>query len=343
LIKSYQLELSDERWIDFVESFPQANIFHHTVWANLIAECYGYRPFVIALIDEDNKICAGLPFLEVDNFLLGKCWVSLPYTDYCSPLFRDHNALENLTVELVRLSQDNHDIHIEVRWELQGIQPIQKTSLYVHHSLNLNRDIDSIIKSFHRTQRQNIKTAEKNDVVIKRGENIEYLHQFFQLHCHTRRRKGIPVQPWRFFEILLNKVIENGHGFVLLAFKDDQCLAAGLFLNCHQTLCYKYSASINCNQNLRPNHLLTWTAIRWGYENGFKIFDFGRTAIDDEGLRTYKNRWGAEEKPLPYSLLSVGSPRFSLVSMEPLMHKIIQNSPIWVCRLAGNLLYRHFG
>jgi len=40
-------------------------------------------------------------------------------------------------------------------------------------------------------------------------------------------------------------------------------LAAGLFLNWQRTLIYKYAASDDRGQDLRPNHLLTWTAIRW--------------------------------------------------------------------------------
>jgi lipid II:glycine glycyltransferase (peptidoglycan interpeptide bridge formation enzyme) len=226
---------------------------------------------------------------------------------------------------------------------LPDCNSIQYSSHYVRHILNINCDIKSISKSLHRTQRQNVRTAEKNDVKIEWGNELDHLHEFYRLHCLTRHRQGVPVQPWRFFELIFMRLIDQGLGFILLANQDDQCLAAGLFLHWQNTLIYKYAASNECGQNLRPNHLLTWTAICWGCENGYKVFDFGRTDVDNEGLRSFKIRWGAEEIPLCYSVFSTKPTRPSVERMMPLMKKIIRKSPPWVCRSAGELLYRYFG
>jgi len=81
---------SDERWVAFVNSIPNANIFHHPAWIGLMAECYGYRPFVVALCDEKGEITAGLPLMEVNSWLTGRRWVSLPFTDHCHPLSSDN-------------------------------------------------------------------------------------------------------------------------------------------------------------------------------------------------------------------------------------------------------------
>jgi CelD/BcsL family acetyltransferase involved in cellulose biosynthesis len=128
-----------------------------------------------------------------------------------------------------------------------------------------------------------------------------------------------------------------------MAKKDNHYLAAGLFLHWHQTLCYKYAASDDRDQDLRPNHLLTWEAINWGHENGYTLFDFGRTDIKNEGLRTFKCRWGADEKPLSYSVFSEQNIKASSGKITSLMNKVITNSPPFICRAAGELLYKHFG
>jgi lipid II:glycine glycyltransferase (peptidoglycan interpeptide bridge formation enzyme) len=132
-------------------------------------------------------------------------------------------------------------------------------------------------------------------------------------------------------------------GFILLAYAGDQCIAAGLFLHWQKILVYKYASSDDTGQGLRPNHLLTWTAIRWGCENGYKIFDFGRTDIENEGLRTFKNRWGADEIPLSYSYFPAKPIHSSKSRISSLMNVILRNSPLWVCRSTGELLYKHFG
>jgi hypothetical protein len=338
-----QIDAHDERWIAFVEFFPQANIFQHPEWVYILHECYKYQPFIIALLDDQGEILAGLPFMDVDSRLTGRRWVSLPFTDYCRPLFRDQNSLGRLTEQLIGLTQNKHNPRIEVRWDLPASSSIHRETQFVWHTINLDLGIESISRSLHRTQRQNIRTAEKNEIKIEWGKDLDHLRTFYGLHCLTRRRQGVPVQPWRFFELILQRLIDQGLGFILLAYHGDECLTAGLFLNWQTTLIYKFSASSDSGHDLRPNHLITWTAIRWGCENGYKVFDFGRTDITNDGLRTYKNRWGANEMPLTYSILSDNPPQLSSGGPEALMNRIIKNSPMWVCRLSGELLYRHFG
>ena len=57
----------DERWAAFLDSVPSANILHHPAWVCLMAECYGYRPFVVAVPDGKGDIKAGFLLMEVDS------------------------------------------------------------------------------------------------------------------------------------------------------------------------------------------------------------------------------------------------------------------------------------
>lgn len=89
--------------------------------------------------------------------------------------------------------------------------------------------------------------------------------------------------------------------------------------------------------------LLLWIAISWACANGFHWMDMGRTDNEDEGLRNFKLRWGAEESPLVYSELPANAPRQSGSRLAPLMKGVITHSPAIVGKLIGELLYRHFG
>ena len=336
------LDLTDQRWLAFVTAHPQASIFHHPDWSNLLAKCYGFRPFVLVVQDRTGSISAGTPLMEIQSLITGRRWVSLPFTDYCPPLYRDQGSLNLLTRELVRLEQNGNIPRIEVRWELPPQPLIQVDCQYVLHTIELNADPEVNAHLFHRTQRQNIRTAEKKGVQIDRGDSLDQLRVFYHLHCLTRRRHGIPVQPWRFFELIFHNLIKKSLGFIMLAYQGNHPLAAGLFLHWQQTLTYKYAASGEEGQSLRPNHLLTWTAIRWGCKNGFRILDFGRTDLTDDGLRTFKNRWGSAELPLTYSTLSSKPIQTSSGILMSSMQSVIQKSPVWVCRAAGEILYKHF-
>lgn len=340
--KIIKLQSSDERWKAFLDSTPHANIFHHPHWSGILTTCYGYQSFILAFFDKNDNISAGIPFVSIGSTYPGKRWVSLPFSDHCQPLLRDNVDIDEVTLGLIDISRKLKGQRIEVRWGLSPNYNIQLASNFVQHTLNLDQGIETILKSLHRTQRQNIRTAEKNNVQILRGENLDDLKSFYRLHCLTRRRQGVPVQPWRFFELLFERLISKGLGFILIAQVGGQDLAAGLFLKWKKTLLYKYAASSDTNHDLRPNHLLTWSAICWGQENGYSLFDFGRTDLSNEGLRTFKIRWGANETPLAYSYFA-SLPNKKSIRINTFMQKIIQNSPVWVCKLVGEALYRHFG
>jgi hypothetical protein len=342
-VVSQFLQPQDARWLDFIKSRPESNIFHHPSWLAVLEESYGYRSSVMAVRDGGGRVVAGLPLMEIRSRVTGCRWVSLPFTDYCQPLHVDLDAIDELTRDLALLYRSGRAPKIEVRWQLPECPLIQSYPAYYLHTVRLGADPQAVMKRFERTHRQNIGTAENRGVHIERGTEAEHLHCFYQMQLETRRRKGLPVQPWRFFELLGRHILSQGLGFILLAFKDAQCLAGGLFLHWQQTLTYKYAASSGEDQQLRPNNLLSWTAMRWGCENGYAVFDLGRTELENTGLRRFKKGWGADETSLVYSVLPHEQPHTGEGKLMSLMEPIIQKAPPWVCRAAGELMYRHVG
>ncbi|MBN1202249.1 MAG: GNAT family N-acetyltransferase [Anaerolineae bacterium] len=336
------LKPSEDRWITFISSAPQATIFHHPAWINLLAECYRYRPFVIGVCDANGDLCAGLPVVEVNSILARRRWGALPFSDHCMPLARDEAALDCLTDALVDISQHEGAPRFQVRWSLPPRPAIRPYSLYVLHTLKLDPDAAAIGRRFDRTNRQNVRTARKREVRIEFGTEHAHMRQFYDLQLQTRHRKGVPVQPRRFFDRLAEDVIGRGLGFVLLAYNSDQCIAAMVYLHWGKTLVAKYAASREDALQLRPNNLLFWEGIRWGCEHGYTLFDMGRTDLSNEGLRRFKVGWGADEVPLTYSVLYASVPQLADGRLTGAVQAIIRRSPVWVCRAAGELLYRYF-
>jgi len=48
--------------------------------------------------------------------------------------------------------------------------------------------------------------------------------------------------------------------------------------------------------SLCPNNLLYWEMIRWGCEQGYRRFDFGRSS-PQSGTYHFKKQWGTIENP----------------------------------------------
>lgn len=337
------LSPDDEGWTTYLSANQQANIFHHPAWSFVLAECYSYEPFVFAALNSQGGIQAAIPLIRIRSLFNKPRLVSLPFTDHCSPLFSDLPTLQYLTNELVALSVGGEISRIDLRSNYPTLPGEYRHSNYVLHRIKLapnESEVSSRIKPKHFRQ---VKVAEQRGVRIEWGNDTDFIQQFYHLHTLTRRRKGVPVQPWRFFDLLVQHITQQGLGFILLAYKDQECIAGAVFLNWNKTLIYKYSASIEKARQLLAMDLLLWTAIQWGCENGYEWMDMGRTDKEDEGLKYFKRRWGAEESPLNYSVLPCETQDLTNSNFMAFFQTVIRRSPPWVCRMTGELFYKYVG
>jgi len=60
-----------------------------------------------------------------------------------------------------------------------------------------------------------------------------------------------------------------------------------------------YAGSDFNYRRLAPNDFMYWELMRYGRENGYKIFDYGRSK-QDTGSYHFKRHWGFEPEPLAY-------------------------------------------
>jgi CelD/BcsL family acetyltransferase involved in cellulose biosynthesis len=337
------LEPDDQRWKSFVEYNDQATVFHHPAWIQLLSESYNQSSFVLAVANSDGDIKAGMPIVNVQSFLTGHRWASLPFTDHCAPLYEDHQWLDCLTDNVLDLYHKGEAPPIELRWEYTSKPLLNQSQQYVLTLLQLDSQPEVVAKRIKSKYRRMPRVAQERGARAILGRTCDDMDTFYKLHVVTRRRLGVPVQPKKFFDLLWKKIIDQGLGFVIHTYKGDDCLSSAVFLHWNKTLIYKYSATSGVEKQLSPNDLLMWTAIQWGCENGYKVLDMGRSHIDDHGLRHFKRRWGAEEYPLVYSFLPERNTGLTNGRLKNVLEAVICHSPPWVCRLTGELLYWHFG
>src|SRR6185437_2701144 len=337
------LQITDPRWAYFVAAHPAATPFHHPDWARVVAGCYGFRSFALAVSDATGAIQAGLPVVEVRHLRGGRKWVSLPYTDYCPPLFSDRQEEELLVAALQRASRAAGVRRVEIRAPMACDSAAGPVAL--RHVLPLSRNPAEVYAGFHRSQVQrNIRRAEREGLTVRLAAcPHDLVDTFYRLHLRTRRRLGVPVQPRRFFRLLWEHTISTGLGSVLIVEAASQPIAAAVFLTWNDTVIYKFGASDESSLSLRPNHLLFWHAIRAACEQGCRWFDFGRTDLGQEGLRNFKLSWGAVEEPLVYAALE--GQRGSVPTTEgmaaQMLGTVIRHGPLVLCRAFGETLYRY--
>ncbi len=333
-----RLALDDPRWAAFVSSRPEATPFHQPAWAAFLSDAYNFDAFAIALGRSDT-LTDGIPVLEVRSLLGRRRWVSLPFTDECSPL-GDQVAELTAAVDTARRSAGvgSHEVRA-------GLPAGIARPRAVTHRLTLDNDLESLMRGYRASVRQGIRAAAREGIVVRQATHSHDLtHTFYGLHVATRRRLGVPVQRRRYFKLLWDRVLASGNGFALIAERDGVALAAAVFLSSNGVVVYKYGASDARHWRLRANNALFHEAISLAVARGFSVFDWGRTDFADAGLRRFKVSWGSSEHELVYTTLGA-EPAASANGgrATALSRTVIRRAPSVVGRLAGALLYRYAG
>ena len=330
-------------WNRFVRSQAGALAYHDPAWSLMLAECYGFRPFALGLFS-GGTVLAGLPVVETRTLGRRRRWISLPFTDYCPPLAVTASVAREFAAGLDGFRRHAGVQRLDVHSHVSGPSTFNHAAGFTH-AVDLTAGSTSLFAALDRSQVQRgIKRSRRDGVAIRRGDQESDLTEiFYDMHVHTRRRHGIPVQPRTFFELLWRRILEPGLGFLSLAYSGRTPVAGAVFLIGQETLTYKYSASLPEFWAQRPNHAIIWDAMEWACMRGFRTYDFGLTHFPSEGLRNFKRRWATQESVLYRSVVAdtdhpghptEGIPRRALAV-------VVRHGPLWLCRGMGNLLYKH--
>ncbi len=337
--------LLDPRWKTFVDSHPDASVFHKVEWLQAIAACYGYVPVALTLSPPEYPLENGLVVCEVRSWLTGNRLVSIPFSDHCEPLINDPEELELFLANLAERIETSGWKYFELRPILHT--PENKTILgisqnYYFHCLDLQPSEQTLFKKFHKDSVQRkIRRAEREGLRYEEGTSETLLQHFYKLTITTRRRQGLPPQPLSWFRSLVTSMGRNVQ--IRVAFKAETPVASILTLTTKKSLIYKYGCSDSRFSSLGGTPLLFWNAIRQAKANGLEELDMGRSDIANTGLMTFKEHWGAKRSAVHYWRYPLKAASSNPERLIGYAKKLISATPDKALVILGNLLYRHVG
>ena len=330
-------------WDRQLAGHREATFFHTTAWARVLAETYGFTPMYLVAAGGDG-FSGVLPLMEVDSWLTGRRGVGLPFTDECEPLGGDNETFQNLFQGALKLGRERRWKYVECRGGERFFPGAPPSLVHYTHCLNLSADEKSIFAGLYGPVRRAVRKAEKEGVTVEVSRDLAAVKFFYALLVKTRKRHGLPPQPFSFFENIYRHILRQNMGVVVLAHKAHTPLSAAVFLKRGDQAIYKYGASDERFQQWRGNNLVMWEAIKWCGRQGLRRLHLGRTSLGNAGLRKFKLGWGAEEGRIAYFKFDVRRGRFVVErdETEGWHNRAFRSAPALVSRLAGRLLYRHW-
>lgn len=283
--------------------------------------------------------------MEVSSVLTGCRGVALPFTDSCSPLAQSVEAERNIVESAITFAHKRGWKRLEVRGGADAFPEATRGASFVGHILDLSKPEKDLLRASDPAVRRAIRKAELQGVTVASSVELEFVRQFYRLLAFTRRRHGLPPQPFEFFENLHSEILSKGLGRVVMAHLGGRPIAGAIYLHSGRSVIYKYGASDERFQHVRGNNLVMWRAISAFAREGYTHLDFGRTSPNNPGLRSFKLSWGTSESERTYLVRNClnGTWTTSPDRSRGWHNFLFRHLPVPLLRTLGLFLYRHLG
>lgn len=302
-----------ERWNDYVGNHSRGNLYHLYDWCDVINQAYGHENYRIAVVDEDDSLHGVLSLVHIKHFLFGNTLFSIPFFDLGGPLADNAAAAEMLIAKAVEIAASRRIDSIELRNQATGalpskadfgrFRPVARPSGQppkVRMLLTLPESSKELMAGFKSKVRSQIRRPVKSGLVGVSG-GLELIDDFYRVFAENMRDLGSPVHSKKFIRKTYQAFSDSARFFVV--YQDKTPVSCALTVGCGGTLYNPWASSLKKTKKLSPNMLLYWTMLEYACDNGFSLFDFGRST---RGAGTYhfKKQWGALESELGWFSLS---------------------------------------
>ena len=291
-IKCRLLVPAEVRWSE-IDRYEDRSVFQTREWIAFVSESQNALPVIMELF-EDKDVAGyftGLTFTRFGIKVLGSSfpgWTT-PYMGFnLKPGVSRRAALaavEEMAWNELKCA------HIEISDPYFTVEDGERlgfaTEFYHSYRSDLRQSEEALLNGMESACRRCIRKAEKSGVVIEESDDLDFAHEYFaQLQDVFAKQGLVPTYDVERVRSLIRNVKPSGN-LLLLRARDagGKCIATGIFPGFNKIAEFWGNASWRASQNLRPNELIHWYAMRYWKRRGAEFYDWG-------GQGEYKEKYG---------------------------------------------------
>lgn len=277
----------------YVTAHSGSSGYHRPAWLDVIRRAFGHQTqYLVAA--SDSRVVGVLPLVFLHSRFFGRFVISMPFLNYGGALADSPEAERALLSHAIAETQKAGGAHLELRHTRKLFPELASRRHKVAMRLVLESSAEHQWQCLDRKVRNQVRKAEKSGVVVEQG-GIELLPSFYSVFARNMRDLGTPVYGAQFFREVVSTFPHSTRVFVVRL--GVQPIAASL-VHWHRDMVeVPWASSLRPYNPLCPNVLLYWEMLRFAIQQGFRVFDFGRST-PDEGTFHFKRQWGAEPQEL---------------------------------------------
>jgi hypothetical protein len=302
--------LEERNWRRFVDSHPASNVFHTPEMFRVFSRTKMPPPTLWAVVDDDASVLALLPLVQITliNLLRRLTTRAVSYGGVlCDTGPKGRDALALLLQEYVR-QVDGSLLETELRNQtnLERVQLILQQHGFVYEDypimmMQLDQSSEQVLERMSKNTRWKIRKGLRDKQVeikeISEKDDLDSWYTLVQMNYafHSKRGEYAPLPDRSLFEATFDEMTPQGMAKFLLGYVDGEPAACSLELVYGAIIHGWYAGMDRKYGRYNPGELLMWHILKWGAENGYRMYNFGGAGRADEqdGLYHFKVKFGA--------------------------------------------------
>jgi len=340
-----------EPWTQALATCPGRRPAHSWDWQEAVAEVYGYqaRPTIMA----GDGAAIPVPAFRLRHGLGRPRLTSMPFMFPAPPLATGESGQAAWAGHLVAQAR------AAGAWaELKTWHPLPAGCcadlgltggiVATASVLDLAADAGAQLRAYPANLRRNLlrlrnRSDRDSGVELREDSSPASLAAFHRcLAWMYRDKDGIPCQPWALFRNLGRRLTADDRLRLFSAWSGPDLVAGVVALREGPNAEYAWGATRPGAEGLGLTTVLLDRAITWAIGHGCRSFDFGCSGLADEGLLTFKRRWGCRQTPVWwYWCDRPGSP--AGLRPDPRLQALYRRIPLWISRPLLGPVVKYYG
>jgi lipid II:glycine glycyltransferase (peptidoglycan interpeptide bridge formation enzyme) len=317
-------KINQNEWTNFVANHPHGNIFQTPALYNIYTQTPKHEPYIL-MAYEQGKI-VGCLLSVVQNQYKGILGIlSSRIIVSGGPLVDNNN--EKIASELIETHKknvENKGVVIQYRnfFNMLPLNEVFRSKSFIFEShlnilIDLSKGTEKLWQELHEGRKKKVKSAINAGLTVDVSNSsitVEQIQNGYNIIKKVYESAELPLAN---IDLLINA--SKNDCLLLFELKYNNVIIGVRFvLKFKNDLYGWYAGSLSKYYSYFPNDLLIWETLKWGAENGYKLFDYGGAGNPnvDYGVRKFKLQSGGEivnygryelvHKPFAYFIARTG-------------------------------------
>ncbi|MFO0972208.1 MAG: FemAB family XrtA/PEP-CTERM system-associated protein [Phycisphaerae bacterium] len=287
-------------WERYAAEHADGTVHHRWGWAQAVQRAFGHTGRHL-IARRGSRVAGILPLTQVNSRIAGRMLISVPYGIYGGPLADDDAVAAALLARARALADELSARVLELRCLRPCDESLPIATRHVTFRRTLPARVDEVADWLPRKARAAARRAgEKHTLEV--AFDRAAVGTAWRLYAATMRRLGSINYPRAFFEALSDELRDDCRVQIVYCRHGAQRRAvAGLLTLRHGETALPYLVGYDERADIYGlTNFLYCESMRDAVACGCRVYDFGRSRVDNAGSVAFKESFGFEATPLAY-------------------------------------------